>query len=334
MPGHGAFIIDIRRRAAAPSGMRRIAIGPVRPVPSWQWVGEGTAAALGADHAVATFADYGRPPPADLLLLVKQRPPDGFVGAAQAAGTRVVFLPIDLYESAGALLADAPFLAACDLVLSHSEALLPLLRPHCRRLGFVEHHGRDVLPEPAAWHEAGYVLWIGGLQHLPHLLRWLERTRLPAPLRLLTDLDNPVARAAAAAVARRLEVELDIAMDAVNGHAAFAWAPERQRAMMTECRAAIDIKGDDFAQRTKPPTKGQQLVASGIPFACDPGGATAAHFRARGFAVADPADPARWFSQAYWGETARFAARLRPHLSPEAVGAVYRHWIERLLGPG
>ncbi|MFO1057444.1 MAG: hypothetical protein U1E53_10815 [Dongiaceae bacterium] len=313
--------------------MRRIAIGPVRPLPSWQWVGEGTAAALAAHYEVVPFAGLARPPAADLLLLVKQRPPEAFLAAARAAGTRIVFLPIDRYESAAALLADAAFLAGCDLVLSHSEALLPLLRPHCRRLGHVEHHGRDVLAEPAAWHAAGYVLWVGGLQHLPHLLRRLERNPLPAPLRLLTDLDNPRARDAAGAVARRLGVALAVADGAINGHAALAWEPERQRRMMAECRAAIDIKGDDFAQRTKPPTKGQQFVASGIPFACNPDSATAAWFRARGFAVADPDDPARWLSPAYWEETARFAAQLRPQLAPEAVGAVYRGWIERLLGP-
>ena len=310
--------------------MRTVAIGPVRDLPSWHWIGSETAGELGRYYRVAVFAEFDRLPAAEIILLVKQRPPPAFVAAAQAAGSKLVFLPVDGYASEAALAADAPLLAACDLVLAHSEMLLPLLRPHCRRLGLVEHHGRDVLPTPAPWRERGPVLWVGGCQHVPHLLKWLDAHPLPCEVRIMTDLDDRRARLAAHVAGHAIGLSLAFGPGTINGHPAMPWSADAQQAMMGTCKAAIDIKGNDFAQRTKPPTKGQQFVASGIPFACNRDSATARYFIARGFTPAAPDDVAYWFSRDYWEASRQFAERLRPALTLTAVGGAYRSWIDRL----
>ncbi len=93
---------------------------------------------------------------------------------------------------------------------------------------------------------------------------------------------------------------------------------------METCRAAIDIKGDSFSQTTKPPTKAQQFVASGVPFGCNPGHPAGAYFHKRGLELADAADFNRLLSKEYWAETRRIAGPLRERTSLHAVGQAYR----------
>ena len=53
-----------------------------------------------------------------------------------------------------------------------------------------------------------------------------------------------------------------------GGYAIETWSERRQEEMMRECKAALDAKATNrFNQYYKPPTKAQQFVASGIPFA-------------------------------------------------------------------
>ncbi|MGD9741974.1 MAG: hypothetical protein AB7V53_04985 [Dongiaceae bacterium] len=311
--------------------MKRLAIGPARDFPSWHWIGLDMARALGGSFATALFQGFGCVPPSDAVVAIKVAPPLRFVRRVQAGGGRVIFLPIDGYADEAAIRADRARLGACDLVLAHSESLAGCLAPHCRRVGFVEHHGKYTLPEPAAWRPEGFVLWVGGMQNIPYLLAWIERHPLRHPLRILTDTENPRALRAARRVAAGLGVGLRVAAGSINGHEMRPWSEAAQRAALRECKAALDIKGDGFNQRTKPPAKAQKYVSSGIPFACNPDSEAARYFRDRGFALASPEAEARWYSEEYWRETQRFAATLRRTLALESVAETYRAHIEAVL---
>src|SRR5271156_2667222 len=117
-----------------------IAVGPVSPQPSWSWVGHHILRELAADYRVVPFASLQTPPSADVLFIIKARPTENFLEQAFRSDTRVVYVPIDAYQSREQISDDAAFLARCHPVLCHSERLLPELAPHCRRLRYVEHH--------------------------------------------------------------------------------------------------------------------------------------------------------------------------------------------------
>ena len=102
---------------------------------------------------------------------------------------------------------------------------------------------------------------------------------------------------------------------------------------MRTCRAAIDIKGSDFNQATKPPTKAQQFLASGIPFACNSDSSVADYLKWRDFDVADATDMNRLFSRDYWKETQAFAPRLKSWTSADAVKGSFENAIRELLAP-
>jgi hypothetical protein len=304
--------------------MTVLAIGPRRGAASWEWVGEAMASELGRDFQVVLFDGFDDVPKADVILIVKQRPSAEFVAKAASAGARIFFAPIDVYLDPGEIAADAGMLGACQAVLAHGEALVPALAPFCRKVFSVEHHARFALPQLAAFRTEGFLLWVGAFEHVPHVIGWLQQHPSPIEVRLLTDLGKRAGRVAGHFEAHRLGLSLRIAEGRINGHPAEQWSEAAQARLMETCRAAIDIKGDSFNQSTKPPTKAQQFVASGVPFGCNPGHPAAAYFRRRGFELADAADFSRLLSKEYWAQTQAFAGPLRERTSLEAVGQAYR----------
>jgi hypothetical protein len=307
--------------------MRTVALGPARDLPSWSWIGLDTGRELSKRYQVSFFSEFERAR-ADVVIVVKERPPLPFMEAAHAEGSKVVYLPIDRYEALHEIEVDAELLGSCDLVLSHAESLIPILRRFAPRVGFVEHHARYALPELAPYREEGYVLWVGACANSVPLLAWLRSCPPGLDVKLLTDTGSQRARIAAHLRANEVGLRLAFTEQSINGIEARAWSEARQREMMGECRAAIDVKGGDFHQVHKSPTKAQQYVASGIPFACNPGSNVTRYFEARGFSVARPEDRERWFSREYWEETRRFGRFLRTTLSIEAVGATYRDHLD------
>jgi hypothetical protein len=322
----------------SPSGSRdrnplRVAFGPERDYPSWDWVGGDTSRELAKYYRVTTFASWSAPPECDVLVLVKEPPPPQFLQAARARGSRIVYCPIDVYASQGQLAEDADRLRACDMVLVHSERLLPLIRRYCPRTHFVEHHARYALPEVASYKETGFVLWVGGLQYLPYLVSWLQAHPIHHPVRILTDVSNHRARyrARVLAVELGLGTSLSRLVASIPDCQVYAWSERRQLDMMRECKAALDVKFTRrFNQYSKPPAKAQKYVASGIPFAINPDSYSAEYFRRRGFEPASPAETAHWFSRVYWEATMAFGQKLREWTSLETVGLSYRHLIDSL----
>jgi hypothetical protein len=327
-------VLGSRKSVGQPLGVHRLAIGPACDFPSWRWVGGDTSRELAKYFDVALFDSFKRIPPCDAVLIVKHRPPLQVAKALHDRGVKVIFAPIDLYMGHAEIHRDRALLERCDLVLSHSEPLLKSLRPYCARIALVEHHGKYTLPALASYKQDGYVLWIGGLQYAPYLLDWLARHPLQREVKILTDLGNWEAHCAARSLARRLGLRLDIGPHSINGHEARMWSKTEQLRMMQECKAAIDIKGEDFNQLTKPPTKAQKFVSSGIAFACNSETSASQYFRERGFELACPLEQDRWFSWGYWQQTHRFASDLRERISIEFVGRCYRTELQSLWSAG
>jgi hypothetical protein len=283
---------------------------------------------------VTRFDSFETIPICEALLIVKHRPSLALVKNLRERGVKIIFAPIDLYASPTEILHDRELLESCDLVLSHSEPLLCYLRPYCTRIALVEHHGKYTLPILSSYKQNGYVLWIGGLQYAPYLLHWLRNHPVEREVKILTDLKNLAALSAARSLARKLGLLIEIGPHWINEHEARVWSETEQLRMMRECKAAIDIKGSDFNQSTKPPTKAQKYVSSGIPFACNWEASASRYFRARSFELASPLDQDRWFSPEYWQETVAFAKGLRERLSIEAVGLSYRTELQSLWDDG
>ncbi|HXJ83454.1 MAG TPA: glycosyltransferase domain-containing protein, partial [Candidatus Methylomirabilis sp.] len=104
---------------------RVVAFGPARDVPSWSWVGFDTARELSKYYDVVLYDSWSTPPACDVLLIVKERPPEHFVDAVRRNRSRLVYCPIDAHRDHDHLTRDADIFRACTMVLLHSERLLP-----------------------------------------------------------------------------------------------------------------------------------------------------------------------------------------------------------------
>jgi len=287
-------------------------MGPVNVAPSWAWVGADLAPSLSVQHDVRFVSSWHELEflEADWLIAVKFPPGLADVERCKRRGTKVLYLPVDYFETEEAITRDAALLSSFDAVAVHTRPLADALTPHARRLAIVEHYGKYALAAPNAFKPEGYVLWVGHRKYVGHLGSWLMAHPIEAPLRILTN------------VPQRLELTGRSA--AVLAKATwYTWSERAQETLFQGAKAGIDIKGTDFSQRTKPPTKAQQFVTSGIPVALNPDSYGFEYFRNLGFDVASPRDHVRWFSEAYWRETLELASLLRARTSKEAVAASY-----------
>jgi hypothetical protein len=305
--------------------MITVAIGPVTKVPSWSWVGLDTAKELSEHYNVITYKDQSRPPDASVIIVVKQPPSYTFLKRAHSNLSRIIYCPIDYFETKKQLEDCESVLKQCTMILSHSTSLNKYFSCYALTAN-VEHHLKYVLPSMAPYKEDGYALWIGGFQFVPYVFQWLNKNKLPIEIKLLTDYKNPSAVGRANCLARELGVKLDISKYDVH-----EWSEERQAQMMIEAKAAIDIKGKDFMQINKPATKGQKFICSGVPFAVNDISHTFRYFKARNFNICTPLEIERWLSEEYWQETVKFGKQLKKDLSLENVGKQYQTFIKKCL---
>ena len=310
----------------------RLAIGPALHHGSWAWVGADMVDSLARHYEVEVFPDLDDLPPCDVAVVVKNQALGPKAEEIARRGTRIVYLPVDFYETEEQLHADAALLSACSAVVIHCERLRPVMEAYCGNVWPIDHYNKYGLDPPAAYRRDGFILWVGQFHYLPYLLEWACACPLPLPLVLLSNPERPRTVRRGREVAARLGIDIELSDGSVNGYRLVTWSPDAQRSLMAEAKAAIDIKGaDSFEQITKPPTKAQKYVMSGLSLSVNADSYSYDYLRGRGLQPATPDDVERWFSEEYWRETNALGRRLREELTLEAVAGTLRSYIERVL---
>jgi hypothetical protein len=281
-----------------------VAIGPARDFPSWHWCGGDLVAELRFSHDIQVFRWYyelalTNP---DAVVIVKAPPSAHCTSNIKST----VYLPVDFFESEKQIQDYDWFLRSCDVVATHCARLDEHIRPHCSQVAHVKHYGKHVLPEMAEYKPAGFVLWMGQGKYVKNALGWHGKSMRGFKLVLLTN-----------------DCGWDWGAPAKAGIFLDRWSEEKQLRLLGEAKAGLDIKGLDFEQMMKPPTKAQQFVASGVPVAVNHESYSWEWFHARGFDLADPDDEKRWFSRRYWEETRDFGLHLRDEISKRHVVSSY-----------
>ena len=111
----------------------------------------------------------------------------------------------------------------------------------------------------------------------------------------------------------------------------YPWIEERHAAFMQTCSGFLDIKGTDFHQRYKPPTKVLDAIASGVPTAINDCGVR--DFMASlGMNLAYPTDTEYWFSREYFDLTQQWKEIIRRDFHVEKVALQYKEAIDFVVG--
>jgi hypothetical protein len=303
--------------------MSRLYFGPVRPLPSWYWVGQDVAEQLRCAHDVRYFSRVDDIANDAIVFWVKAPPDRQSCARLVDKRARIIYLPVDQYASEADIAAHAAFHAICRLVVVHLHTMraffsgVPVMT--------VDHYNKYGI-DCASRSPTSGPLWVGGYQYLPYIVLHMAREGIDIPIDVLTDYRTPSAVAAACRLGQQLQLEMDFAMPLrLPGMAIHEWTEARQADMLRACSAAFDYKHvDDFNQRFKPPTKLQKYTASGIPAAINRDSPLHAHMLADGVDLCSFADTATWSSAAYARMISTYAAQVAPRLRIEAIAARYQ----------
>lgn len=297
----------------------RVAFGPVMPGwGSWDWVGADLCEELGHYFVTTTFG-FDEVPDADVVVVVKHLPPLVWLESS-ARRSRILCCPVDYFGSAGDLDAARACLRRCARIVVHCEGLRRYFAAYAPT-EYLDHHVKFVTPMREEFRAEGFILWVGVWTNLPSLVEWVNAHSLPGELRVLTNYEDPKQPPSPADCGFRRGVDVRLEN----------WSPERQLRWTAEARAALDIKGQDFRSRHKPPAKAIDFIASGVPLAMNPDSSSVEHLARLGFDVASPEDPAWWLSREYWEETCRFGGAMRELLSRERIGRRLKRIVDAVL---
>ena len=126
----------------------------------------------------------------------------------------------------------------------------------------------------------GNLLWVGVRSNLPPLVDWVNDHPLPGPLDVLTNLEDPARPPTQPEVGFRPGIPVTV----------HDWTPQRHIEMTAAARAPCSTsRATTSGSRHKPPAKGIDFIASGVPLAMNPDSSTAEHLARMGFDLVDPA---------------------------------------------
>lgn len=281
----------------------KVAFGPVMPgFGSWEWVGADTAQQLSQEWKTSTFDDPTDIPACDVVVFVKFKPSRAILKTVKRRST-IVYCPIDFYGSGTEIDADGESLLCCDLILLHCELLTKYFSAYST-VATIDHHLKFTTPQIKQYQKSGPLLWVGVRSNLPPLVEWVNGHDLPEELWVLTNPEDsqkqPMAHEFGFSSRNRIRVD--------------AWSEERHIEWTELARVAIDVKGQDFRARYKPPTKALDFLASGVPLAMNAGSSSERYLHTRGFELAKPDEMDYWFSPEYWETIAKLAPALRENL--------------------
>jgi glycosyltransferase involved in cell wall biosynthesis len=287
-----------------------IAVGPALPGwGSWEWIGADLLRGLGT--RCTAFQDWEEPT-ADVVVVVKHIPPEDWVERV-ARRLPIVYCPVDSYGSPEEVAADASVLSRFARILVHCDALRPVFEPYAP-VEAIDHTVKFASPPRRRFVRDGFLLWVGVRSNLAPLVDWVNEHPLPGELVVLSNFEDSGRRPEPTEVGFRpgLAVRLE------------QWSAERHIELTAVCRAALDVKGEDFRARHKPPAKAVDFLASGVPLALNPGSSPAAYLAGLGLDAASPTDVDRWLSRPYWEECRRVGRALRQRLTLSKVIARHR----------
>lgn len=306
----------------------RVAIGPVMDdFGSWDWVGREMLEELRSTFQIAEFSDTI--PDADVVLFVKFPPPPEVWPKIRA---RIIYCPIDYFGSAEEIEVQRDFLKCCRKIIVHCSRLTRYFQ-RLSSVEYLDHHVRFFNETPAECRQGDSILWTGVRTQVPALVRWANTYKLPGDLLVLTNHTQSNDEATPESFGFNPQNEVRVQR----------WSEsEHYRAIDQSC-AAIDIRGTDFRERHKPPTKAMDALAAGLPLAMNRGAVSVDHLDSIGFrcvtlpeseeAASEQTVAAcydRWLSREYRDETRSFGLALRELLSRKRVGLRLRRIIDQV----
>jgi hypothetical protein len=236
----------------------RVSIGPENPTfGSWNWVGQHLLQGLTIPFRAECFGHHDEIQDPDFVVFIKFLPALSVLQRL-AESAILVYRPIDTYGSAAEIDEDRHRLQICRSVLCHSSRLCRYIQPYAPTC-CLEHPLGFVLQQPRPWVSSGPLIWIGRTCNLPPVVAWINGQSIPMPIIVATEAEGEFLVPRTSGFMKHNDVTM------------VHWSREVHERLTELAVAAIDIKGDDFRARHKPPAKMLDFLASGVPVITNPG---------------------------------------------------------------
>lgn len=297
----------------------RVLFGPEAPsFGSWVWLGKDLVHSLTSCFSTGVFRQSI--PDAEVVVFIKFLPEPSVLKELNERSV-VVYCPVDIYGSAAEIDSDAEKLVCCDRIVVHCHRLVRYFASYAPTT-YMDHHVKYVVPTRSGVVESGPILWVGERSNLDPLVQWInESVPLPETLLVLTNVEDPADVADPSTFGFRDDRDVVIQ----------AWSPEAQMQCLHRCRAAFDIKGNEFRPLHKPPAKAIDFLASGVPLAMNSDSSSVEHLRHCGFNIPTPDDTSRWLSREYAVDTQRFGQAISELFSLQRVTTRWEWMLRELI---
>ena len=224
---------------------------------------------LKSTFAIEYFSDLASIPPADIVIFLKFLP-TAPVLAKVGMQSRVIFMPVDIYGSCREIDENAELLEHVARTIVHSRRLQRYFAAYCD-VDYLDHPINFVLDLPRRTDDSGPLIWIGQHCNLSPVIDWLNADESAREVWILTNINDDLNTLDITNRLMRPRVRIE------------QWTRAKHIQYLALSTAAIDIKGDDFRARHKPPAKSFDFAASGIPIIVGHGSSADYHFRHIGY---------------------------------------------------
>jgi len=310
----------------------RVAFGPETTLSSFDWVGRDIANELTKDYQIGFFQDFDTVPNCDVILIIKFMPSLTFLLQAKKEKKTLIYIPVDFFTHRGLFVKYSSELLLFDCILLHCSKLAPFI-DNRTKTQLIDHYLKySVKVSPRPSHNKK-LLWVGRIKYLPSLFTYLSTIKNKMNFILLSDIDNFKENREFLSnefknAGLQFNWEETKEFLIINDFKIGKWTPETQKTALNNCYGAFDIKGDTFAFNTKPPTKAQKFIASGIPFAINKDSYSYSYFKKLGFPICAIEDSEYWLSEKYHNLTQEFACNYKNDISLTTVINSYKIAIE------
>lgn len=248
----------------------KIYFGPLRPEPSWKWVGEDIAVHLSMMLSVHYFENVEDIPNGSIVFWIKNPGSEKIAEKIYCKKLILLFFPVDCFLDEQHITNHAEFIDSSRLICLHAQSLEKYFDR--RKTAYVDHYLKYSIDFSRRIPQ-DYMLWIGAYQYVPYVLLELVQMRRPLPnVLLLTNFESERADRAAHCNAEKVGLPFFKSLLREMNLELQIWSEINQYRAMSNCRAAFDVKYIGcFNQFHKPPTKMQKYICSGIPCAINSG---------------------------------------------------------------
>lgn len=296
----------------------RIAAGPALPeFGSWRWIGDDLIRKLSPHFVVDSFSNADCPPQADVVIFVKFLPS---VECLQRISrhSRIVYFPIDVYGSCHEIDQSGLSLRLISLLLVNSRRLARYFAGYCE-VAYIDHPLKYVLSTPRLTDDTGPLIWIGRRCNINPVVDWANEFTLNKHLHVLTDFGEGLHDPNSLGFrCKNVSVE--------------EWSETKHLECLRTATVAVDIKGNGFRARHKPPAKTNDFLASGIPVISNFGSSVDHHMSAMGLS---PLSPFTWevdLNQHYRQRVLELGHRISESVSPTKITAQLARQLLNVVG--